>query len=260
MPVLGTTVLGKSRGILSYFTRHRTVANLLLVVMVVLGLVALPKMRTQFFPDIVINNITVNVNWAGAGAEDVDAAILQVLNPVLLLVKGVSDTHAHAREGAALLVLEFEPRWNMGRAANEVQAAVDAVTTLPQDAEAPVIKRGAWRDRVTDVIITGPVGVDQLGRFADEFIARLFADGITRAPIRGIAPAEILVEVTPKSLMKHGISMLEISRAIGQEAIADPAGDVAGANLRVRTGVAKRSAADIARLCCAACRRMCALI
>jgi hypothetical protein len=32
------------------------------------------------------------------------------------------------------------------------------------------VRRGAWRDRVTDVVITGPVGVDQLGRFADEFV------------------------------------------------------------------------------------------
>ena len=54
--------------------------------MVVLGLVALPRMRTQFFPDVVVNNVTVRVVWAGA--EDVDEAIIQVLNPVLLAVEG----------------------------------------------------------------------------------------------------------------------------------------------------------------------------
>ena len=41
---------GAAGGILSYFTRHRTVANLLLLVMLVLGAAAIPNMRAQFFP------------------------------------------------------------------------------------------------------------------------------------------------------------------------------------------------------------------
>ena len=41
-------------GILSYFTRHKTVANLLLVVLVVSGLLTIPNMRAQFFPDVIV--------------------------------------------------------------------------------------------------------------------------------------------------------------------------------------------------------------
>ncbi|MFQ5410519.1 MAG: prolyl oligopeptidase family serine peptidase [Anaerolineales bacterium] len=39
-------------GVLSYFTRHRTAANLLLVVLIALGIAAFPRMRAQFFPDV----------------------------------------------------------------------------------------------------------------------------------------------------------------------------------------------------------------
>ena len=66
----------KATGVLSYFTRHRTAANLLLVIMIVAGLTAFPKMRAQFFPDIVIDSVSVSVSWRGSGAEDVDAATL----------------------------------------------------------------------------------------------------------------------------------------------------------------------------------------
>ena len=177
-------------GILSYFARHRTAANLLLVVLVVMGVVSFPNMRAQFFPDVVVDNVSVSVRWDGAGAEDVDAGIVQLLEPALIAVEGVESTSSTSREGNASIRLEFEPDWDMARAADDVAAAVDTITNLPDDAEDPVVRRGAWRDRVTDVVITGPVGVEQLGRYADEFVVRLFAEGVTRTTIRGVAAPE----------------------------------------------------------------------
>ena len=233
------------KGLLSYFTRHRTAANLLLVILLAMGIAAVPRMNTQFFPDVIIDSVSVNVTWDGAGAEDVDTGIVQLLEPALLAVEGVASSSSQSREGSASINLEFDPNWDMSRAADEVQVAVDSVTNLPDDAEEPTVRRGAWRDRVTDVVITGPVSVDQLGRFADEFVTRLFAEGVTRATIRGVAAPETVVEVSSLSLIRNDVTMAQIAEAIRGEASADPAGDVDGANARVRTGVAKRSADQI---------------
>jgi multidrug efflux pump subunit AcrB len=232
-------------GILSYFVRHRTIANLLLVVMLVAGAVAVPNMRAQFFPDVIIDNVTVSVSWDGAGAEDVDAGIIQVLEPGLLAVEGVESSSSLSREGSGSITLEFEPGWDMGRAADDVQTAVDAVNTLPEEADEPTIRRGAWRDRVTDVVITGPVDVQQLGLFADELVVRLFAVGVTRTTIRGVAAPQTLVEVPSLSLIANDVTMAEIAEAIAAEVDTDPAGDVAGANARVRTGTQKRSPDEV---------------
>ena len=75
-----------ANGILSYFTRHKTMANLLLVILIVSGLLALPKMRSQFFPDIIIDNINISVVWQGAGAEDVDQPSLEFWSPFYLVL------------------------------------------------------------------------------------------------------------------------------------------------------------------------------
>src|SRR6056297_3646202 len=154
-------------GLFSYFVRHPTVANLLLVVLLAAGLFAIPNMHAQFFPDIIVDQVNASVTREGAGAEDIDAAIVQVLEPALLAVDGVLSSSVMSREGRASIELEFEPGWDIARATDDVQQAVDAVTELPEDAEDPSVRRGGWRDRVTDVVITGPVGVDQLARFAD---------------------------------------------------------------------------------------------
>jgi multidrug efflux pump subunit AcrB len=240
----GDRLTAGAGGILSYFTRHRTAANLLLVLMLAAGTLAIPNMRAQFFPDVVVDNITVNVAWSGAGAEDVDAAIVQVLEPVLLAVDGVASSASRSTEGSARITLEFEPGYDIDRAAEDVQLAVDSASNLPDDADDPSVRRGGWSDRVTDVVISGPVGVDQLGRFADEFAARLFAEGVTRVVVQGVAAPSILVEVPALSLIEHDIGMADIAQRIAAEAAAAPAGDVS-ANARLRTGVERRTAEQI---------------
>ncbi|ARE40226.1 RND multidrug efflux transporter [Rhodovulum sp. P5] len=239
-------VASAAGGILSYFTRHATAANLLMVVLIALGLAAAPRMRAQFFPDVVIDTVTVSVVWDGAGAEDVDAGIVQLLEPALRAVEGVEETESRAVEGSARISIDFEPGWDMARAADDVQAAVDSITDLPEEAEEPEVRRGAWRDRVTDIVITGPVAVDQLGRFADELVARLFEAGVTRTTIRGVAAAETVVEVPSAELIRHDVTMSEIAAVIAAEADTSPAGDVSGGNSRVRTGGEKRSADQLA--------------
>ncbi len=232
------------RGLLSYFTRHRTAANLVLALMLVAGLTAFPRLRAQYFPDIVIDSISVGAAWDGAGAEDIDAGIVQLLEPALLSVDGVTASSSSASEGRASIRLEFEPDHDMDRAEKDVRTAVDSVGTLPDGVDDPEVRRAGWSDRVTDLLIAGPVGTDQLGRIADTMTARLFAAGVTRVTILGVAAPSTIVEVPALSLIRHGIGMSEIAEAIGREVSADPAGDVSG-GARVRTGSARRSAEEI---------------
>ncbi|RPE66272.1 multidrug efflux pump subunit AcrB [Pacificibacter maritimus] len=236
----------QAKGLLSYFTRHPTIANLLLVLMLGAGLFALPNMRAQFFPDVVVDSVSVSVAWSGAGAEDVDTAIMQVLEPTLLAVEGVSESSATSIEGRANIRLEFEPGWDIQRGADDVNAALDTVSNLPEGADDPTVRWGGWSDRVTEVVISGPVGIEQLARFADEFVVRLFSQGVTRTSISGVAAPETIVEVSTLDLIQYDVTMADIATAIGAETDANPAGDVGSGAARVRAGVSKRSAAQIA--------------
>ena len=237
--------MAEGRGLIAYFTRHGTVANLLLAVMIVAGLAATTRIRAQYFPDVVISEVSVSVSWPGAGADDVDRAIVQVLEPVLLAVDGVTDSTSQSSEGRARITLEFEPGVDLARAAEDVQTAVQTVRNLPADAEDPEVQRGAWRDQVTDVVISGPVGVDQLALFADEFTARLFAEGVTRTTIQGLADPQTVIEVPSVALMRHDITMADIATAIGAAISTSPAGEVGDGSARVRTGTERRSAAEL---------------
>jgi len=59
----------RAGGIFSYFVRHKTIANLLLFLMLAAGLLAFPNMRAQFFPDVVVDNVRVSVAWEARSAS-----------------------------------------------------------------------------------------------------------------------------------------------------------------------------------------------
>lgn len=228
-------------GALSYFTRHATAANLLLVLIVTMGLAAIPNLRAQYFPDVVTQDIIVRVKWAGAGPEDVDRGIVQLMEPALRAVDGLDHATAISREGRADFTLDFGPGEDMDRALDDVETVVAGIANLPADAETPVVSRSAWRDRVTGLVITGPVEPAQLLRLADELRSRLFEAGVTRAVIEGIASPEVQVEVPLAELMRHGLTLTEIGQRVGAEVAADPAGEVAGSSARLRAGTERRT-------------------
>ncbi len=234
--------------LISYFVRHRTVANLLLAAMTIAGLWAATQIRAQYFPDVVVEDVEVTVRWDGAGAADVDRAIVQVLEPALMAVEGAADVQSVAREGSADIEIEFDPGTDIAAATDAVQAAVEGVTTLPAGAETPEVAQGRWRDGVTDVVITGPVGPDQLARFADAFLSRLYAEGVTRTRIQGLAAPQVVVEVPSTQLIRHDIQLADIADAIAAQAASAPAGQVGDGSARVRTGEPQRSAAQIAAI------------
>lgn len=234
--------------IFGYFARHRTAANLLMLLLIGLGLAAAPRIRAQFMPDIVFEQINISIEWDGAGPADNDRAVVAPLMPVLQALDGVEETRSVAREDRSEIIVEFETGWNMDRAQADVEAAVAGVTDLPDEIEAPRIVRREWRDPVTDVVITGPVGVDQLARFADDLVQKLFQSGVTRTTIKGIADPETRIVVETRELIRHDITLDEIARAVAAVATSQPSGTLDAANTRVRSGSDRRSADQISAI------------
>ena len=236
---------GPSGSLLDYFTAHRTAASLLMVVMLVLGLVSASNIRSQFFPDVVIDTVTVTVNWDGAGPEEIDNAVVAQLDPPLAGVEGVVGSSATSKEGSTTITLTFEPGWDMARATEEVKAAVDGVRDLPEGTDEPLVRRGVWKDKVTEVVIYGPIAPDQLGRIGDKFVASLYRAGITRAAITGVAAPQISVEVPEIARVRNDLSLKDVADTIAAQVATRPAGDVGGGAARLRAGEESREAEDI---------------
>ena len=234
-------------GIISYFARHNTAANLILVLMIVLGLLAISKIRSQFFPDVVIEKVSISVKWLGAGPEDIDDAIISLLEAPLLGIDSVEQIISSSTEGNARIYIDFKPGTNMLKAKEDVQTALDSVQDLPETSESPTIKRISWRDRVTDVVISGPIELEQLSILADEFTQKLYRQGISNTKIMGVSAPIIRVSVPSVNLIRYKVLLNRLADVIAAEVDTDPTGEVGTSN-RVRSGLSKRTIEDIGNI------------
>ena len=227
-------------GIISYFARHGTIANLLLAIMIVLGVVSITKIRAQFFPDVIVETVTVKAKWAGAGPEDIDNGLVSLIEPSLIGIDSVDDISSISREGSMQISIDFESGSDMGLALQNVKDAIDGVQNLPENVDDISVKRRQWRDRVTNVVLSGPVPIEQLSRFADEFSQNLNRLGISKTSINGVSAPILRVLVPEHALVGHNVSLSSIASAIKSNAEANPAGDIGNTATRIRTGSSKK--------------------
>lgn len=217
-----------SKGLVSLFTRHPNAANLVMVLMIIFGIFALSQINTQFFPTIETKSVTVTVGWSGASAEDVEANILQIVEPEVRFIGGVDKMTSYAREGSGTIVLEFEPSADMQIALGDVESAVKAISNLPEDSDAPKTKLAQFYDRVARLAITGNVPEAALRIYAKIIRDDLIERGIDKVSIVGMRDRELQVEIPEAELRRLGITISEISATISSNSRDFPSGQMKG--------------------------------
>jgi len=226
IPDLG---LESRRGIVSLFARHSNAANLLMALMIIFGLYSLARINTQFFPSVVTDTIRVTIAWSGASAEDVEANILEVVEPVVRFIDGVDKLRTYAREGVASLQLDFERGADMQKALSDVEAAVSGITTLPEDADTPKVSFSQWFDGVARLSISGTYSEAALKAIAKRMRDDLVGRGIDKVTLTGLRDEEIAVAVPERQLRRLELTLGEISTAISGNSRDIPSGTLEGA-------------------------------
>ena len=211
------------------FARHRNAANLLFFSMIMLGFFGLSNLNIQFFPTTEIKNVSIVVPWPGAAAQDVDKNIVATVQPEVRFIDGVKEFSAQSREGVALMNVEFYPETDMQRAIGDVEAAVNALTTLPKDAERPVISQETFFEPVVSVLVSGPFEERALRAFAKQIRDGLLERGIDKITLEGYRDEEIWIEARAAQLRRYAISPDAIAERVAGSSLDVPGGVLRGA-------------------------------
>ncbi len=218
-----------SGGLVRTFIRHPNAANLLMMLMILIGVFSMLKINTQFFPSVDRPNVNIAVTWSGASAEDIEANLLAVIEPEVRYIDGVDKMTSTAREGSGSIALEFEDGTDMQKALSEVETAVKGVSTLPADAETPTVSRSSFFDRVASVSVGGsapePIKREWAKRIRDDLIAR----GIDKVDFTALRDQEIQIDIPERELRRLGMTINDVSSTITSNSRDLPSGSLSGA-------------------------------
>src|SRR5574343_2069030 len=128
---------------LSNFSISRPVATVVLVIgLMLVGLLALSKLRVNQFPDVEPPVLVINIPYPGASPETAEREVVNRIEKALQSISGVDRSNSTSREGGATIVLIFDFSKNMIEAADEVRNAIASVRyKLPIEMREPVLER-----------------------------------------------------------------------------------------------------------------------
>ncbi len=236
-------------GPVRFFANHGTAANLLMFLLLIAGFIAIENLNTQLLPTRENPRISVRVAWSGASATDMDKSVIRNLEPVLRYLGGVEDFFGLARQGSAYMAIQFRRGMNVDAVLAEVQKAVDAVSTLPEGADKPVVSAVRHYERVAKILVSGPFDERQLKDFAIQIRDGLLAAGIDKVSMTGARDEEIIVTATERDLARYHLTMNDIADALGRSMQDRPAGNLRGGLDRSVHGIGSANTAeDIARI------------
>ncbi len=221
--------IGGSGGLVRTFIRHPNAANLLMMLMILIGVFAILKINTQFFPSVDRPNINISVSWSGASAEDIERNILAIIEPEVRFTEGLDEMTATAREGSGSIRLEFEDGTDMQRALSEVEAAVKGIGTLPVDAETPTVSKASFFDRVASISVGGTASEAVKREWAKRIRDDLIARGIDKVDFTALRDQELQVDIPERELRRLDLTIADVSDAVSSNSKDLPSGSLAGA-------------------------------
>jgi len=214
---------------INWFTHHPTAANLLMAAIVILGLVSLPGLQRETFPQIKSDKVEVRVVYRGATASEVEDAICRRLEDATEGVVGLEETRCEASEGRGVATLVMFENADMARFLDDIKSSVDAIDDFPEGTELPVVEEMGRTDAVVSIAVTGPDDPVTLKAYAESLRARLKQEvNVAEANIKGFSDHQLRIEVPIDQLRQFGLSAADIANAIGQQSVGTPAGQLDG--------------------------------
>ncbi|MBQ0105094.1 MAG: efflux RND transporter permease subunit, partial [Armatimonadetes bacterium] len=198
------------------------------IALIFFGIMGQHKMSKELIPNIDIPYVVVTVTYPGAGPEEIESQINQILEQNLAGVENLKKITSTATEGMGMVSCEFYLGTNTSEAAANVRDKVSvAKRSLPDDAKEPVVmKVNTTSFPIMNIALRGDIESKELRRLADKVIKDELAtvSGVTEVNVNGGEKRQIHIDVDSKRLNAYNISMVDVANAISVATMNVPAG------------------------------------
>ncbi|MEO8449146.1 MAG: efflux RND transporter permease subunit, partial [Gemmatimonadota bacterium] len=226
--------------VISDFAIRRPVITVVAMAsLVVFGIFALMRLKTDEFPDINPPFVTVGLIYPGASPDGVEKEVIDPVEEAISSIAGVKKVMGSAEDGFGQIMVEFQFEKPLGEATQDIRDAISGIRSdLPVELEEPIIKKFNDADRpiVSLALSSTRLTSGELTRLADPSITRELRSiaGVAEVTVAGKQDRELTIELNPQALQAMGVSVSQVVQALALQNLAAPVG-------RLETDDAERS-------------------
>ena len=216
-----------ARGPIAWFARNGVAANLIIFVIAVAGILTIPTIKKEVFPEFSSDTISISMVYRGAAPEEVEEAVIVRLEEAIQGLDGVKRIRSTASEGSGSVIVELLPGADVRKALDDIKNRVDAIDTFPVETEQPIIQEVIIKTQVINVAISGSAderALKKLGEQVRDEISNL--PGVTQVELVIARPYEVSIEVSEEALRRYGLTFDEVARAVRQTSLDLPGGSI----------------------------------
>jgi multidrug efflux pump subunit AcrB len=215
------------KGPLAWMAKNAVASNVLMAALVIGGLVFMSRVKQEVFPEFNLDVVSIQIAYPGASPEEVERAVTKTVEENIRGIDGVKTVTSTSAEGVAAINVELELDVNADRALNDVKAAVDRISSFPQDVEQPVVSLAEFQNQVLALVLYGDADEKALRALADKVRDELLqVDGISKAELAAVRQPEISIEVPKEKLRSFGLTLPQVAAAVTAANIELPAGAI----------------------------------
>ena len=195
------------------------VVRMAFFLIVIFGLYSYKAMPRFLDPDITVGEGVIFTLCPGFSAEEMEKLVTKKIEDELEGISDIRRFESRSFESTSNIHVFFNTdlnEYDIDQAMQEVRNAVDSVDELPEDAKIPrVLEIDIAIFPVCMVGLAGPLPMMQLQDIADDISDTLEnIDGVSEVNIVGERETEIWVELNPRLMSAHGVSVPEVADAL----------------------------------------------
>jgi multidrug efflux pump subunit AcrB len=224
--------------IIGAFVGNTVLANVVLLILIVCGVLATTGIIRESMPELKINQINVDVSYPGTDPEESEQAIARRLEAAIDGMEGVKQYHTVSHEGGVWMGVEVNEDRDIEEMRDRVRGAVDSITTFPAGVRPARVTVATATEDVMYVALSGDLSERQFKEWGESVREEMLkSPNITIVEVLDTRPYEIQVEVSEEALLKYDLALTDVSEAIRRNSSDAAVGkiDADGQYVRLRT-------------------------
>ena len=214
---------------LKFFIKRPVTTVMFVLLFVVLGIVAYPKMNIERTPALDFPMVTATFVYPGAAPVEIESQIIKKAEDAMSQVPELKKLTSQAFENGGYVMAEFNLGVNVNDKASEVKSKIDALASeFPSDMKQPVIEKlNPLQTSVVDIVLHG-AELRDLQEYADNILSNKLTsiNGVASVSIFGGEKRAIRVALNPESMAAHGVTIMDIVAAMGANNLNVPGGKI----------------------------------